>query len=73
MSKLLYRPRTTILYHFAGWLCCITCYPQQRWEQVDSDVEYVKLQYKHISIRISIEDFQENWIYVGSDKNDRTK
>ena len=66
MDKIYYRPRSYLIYQSPSFnaKCIISCYPQQRWKQVNSNEECVKLVYKNVSIIIPIYDFEKNWKIV---------
>ena len=60
-----YRPKSFVMYFYGiNYQALISCYPQSRWELYATKEDKVMLKNKHISIEISKEDFEKQWVKV---------
>ena len=61
------RPNTFVIYNIKAFIssaeCCISCYPQQKWEYEIEEYK-VTLRRKGISLTIPKEDFEKHWKVV---------
>lgn len=64
-----YRPKTQIIYSYGTlYTAKVCCYPQSRWEFLHETLSIVHLRNKNVTLAITKEDFEKQWVEVKGDK-----